>query len=101
MMKYYFSAAVMLVSSLLLSACQLRDSITELQLPEQDPNVIIGQLDNGFKYYIAPNQSPNERVYIRLVVNAGSMNEDDDQRGVAILLSIWHLMAVRTSPVTV
>lgn len=83
MMKYYFSAAVMLVSSLLLSACQLRDSITELQLPEQDPNVIIGQLDNGFKYYIAPNQSPNERVYIRLVVNAGSMNEDDDQRGVA------------------
>lgn len=26
---------------------------------------------------------PKDRLYIRLVVNAGSMNEDEDQRGVA------------------
>ncbi|WP_299018377.1 pitrilysin family protein [uncultured Photobacterium sp.] len=42
-----------------------------------------GELDNGFKYYLAPNAKPDDRVYIRLVVNAGSMNEDDDQSGVA------------------
>ncbi|ELR66229.1 Putative zinc protease [Photobacterium marinum] len=42
-----------------------------------------GQLENGFKYFLAPNSKPSDRVYIRLVVNAGSMNEDDDQSGVA------------------
>jgi len=48
-----------------------------------DPSVTVGELDNGFRYYLAENKRPESRVYIRFVVNAGSMNEDDDQRGVA------------------
>lgn len=32
------------------------------------------------------NSEPSNRVYIRLVVNAGSMHEDDDQKGIAHLV---------------
>ncbi len=48
-----------------------------------DPEIVHGTLDNGLRYYIMPNRQPAGRVYIRLVVNAGSMNEEDDQKGVA------------------
>ncbi|OOS01779.1 peptidase M16 [Canicola haemoglobinophilus] len=42
-----------------------------------------GQLQNGLRYVILPNHFPQNRVYMRLVINAGSMHEDDDQKGVA------------------
>lgn len=48
-----------------------------------DPNIERGTLDNGLRYYLLTNRHPKDRLYIRLVVNAGSMNEDEDQRGVA------------------
>jgi len=52
------------------------------QLP-QDSAVITGILDNGMKYYIRQNAKPEKRVEFRLVVNAGSILEDDDQQGLA------------------
>ncbi len=48
-----------------------------------DTNVIIGKLTNGLTYYIRPNQQPEQKVELRLVVNAGSINEDPDQLGLA------------------
>ncbi len=48
-----------------------------------DPKVRIGQLDNGMRYYIRQNKKPENRVEMRLVVNAGSMQEDEDQLGLA------------------
>jgi zinc protease len=48
-----------------------------------DPAVVHGQLDNGFTYYIRTNQKPEKRAELRLVVNAGSVLEDEDQRGLA------------------
>ncbi len=48
-----------------------------------DPNVIIGKLPNGLTYYIKHNEKPKNRVFLRLVVNAGSVCEDDDQQGLA------------------
>jgi len=42
-----------------------------------------GTLPNGLRYYIAHNAKPEKRVSVRLVVNAGSVLEDDDQRGLA------------------
>lgn len=48
-----------------------------------DPKIEYGQLENGLRYYILPNHQPAGRVYIRLVVNAGSLHEEEDQRGVA------------------
>ncbi|MFT3903400.1 MAG: insulinase family protein [Niabella sp.] len=48
-----------------------------------DPKVKIGKLDNGLTYYIRENKKPAEKVELRLVVNAGSILEDDDQQGLA------------------
>jgi zinc protease len=48
-----------------------------------DPKVKIGVLDNGLKYYIKHNTKPEGRVSMRLVVNAGSINETDAQSGLA------------------
>lgn len=42
-----------------------------------------GILANGFSYYLARNTLPEKQVYIYFVVNAGSMNEEEDQKGVA------------------
>lgn len=51
-----------------------------------DPNVIIGKLPNGFTYYIRKNAKPEKKVQLRLVVNAGSVLEDQDQRGLAHMM---------------
>ena len=48
-----------------------------------DNHVKIGQLDNGLKYYIRQNSKPEDKVELRLVVNAGSILEDEDQLGLA------------------
>jgi zinc protease len=48
-----------------------------------DPAVRIGKLANGFTYYIRKNQEPKNRVLIYLVNKAGSILEDEDQRGLA------------------
>lgn len=48
-----------------------------------DPNVKVGKLDNGLTYYIRQNKKPEKKVELRLVVNAGSILEDDDQLGLA------------------
>lgn len=48
-----------------------------------DPNVKIGVLDNGLTYYIRNNERPEDMVELRLVVNAGSILEDEDQLGLA------------------
>jgi zinc protease len=52
------------------------------QLPV-DPAVKTGALDNGLSWYVQVNKAPSDRAIFRLVVRAGSVLEDDDQRGVA------------------
>lgn len=51
-----------------------------------DKSIIVGQLDNGLKYYIRENKKPEGRVFLRLVVNAGSLQENQSQRGLAHFL---------------
>lgn len=48
-----------------------------------DPKVKIGKLANGLTYYIRSNKKPEKKVELRLVINAGSILEDDDQQGLA------------------
>src|SRR5215510_5147763 len=48
-----------------------------------DPNVKIGKLPNGLTYYIQKNLKPEKKMELRLVVNAGSILEDPQQRGLA------------------
>ncbi len=48
-----------------------------------DSNVTIGKLDNGLTYYLRKNKKPENRVFMRLIVNAGSILEEDNQQGLA------------------
>lgn len=50
------------------------------------PQVTVGKLANGLTYYIQKNARPEKKLELRLVVKAGSILEDDDQRGLAHLL---------------
>ena len=51
-----------------------------------DPKIRYGQLDNGMTYYLRHNEMPKERAEFYIVHNVGSMQEDDDQRGLAHFL---------------
>ncbi|MDP3285022.1 MAG: insulinase family protein [Desulfobacterales bacterium] len=48
-----------------------------------DPSVIYGRLPNGFRYVLMENHEPKDRVNIRLNVQAGSMQEEDKEEGLA------------------
>jgi zinc protease len=57
----------------------------DVELPV-DSAVRTGIFANGLTYYIRANDEPENRAELRLVVNTGSVLEDDDQRGMAHLL---------------
>ena len=48
-----------------------------------DTALTAGRFDNGFSYFIRRNSMPENRIELRLAVNAGSVLEDDDQQGIA------------------
>jgi len=62
------------------------ESVAKYSLTENmpvDPEVTVGALPNGLKYYVRANAKPAHKAELRLVVKAGSVLEDDDQRGLA------------------
>ncbi|MEM0910974.1 MAG: insulinase family protein [Pseudomonadota bacterium] len=51
-----------------------------------DPRVKYGVLDNGMRYAIVENDTPKEKVALRLIFNAGTLAEAEDQQEVAHFL---------------
>lgn len=51
-----------------------------------DSEIKLGKFKNGLSYYIRVNHKPEKRAELRLVINAGSVLEDDDQQGIAHLV---------------
>jgi zinc protease len=51
-----------------------------------DPAVRTGTLPNGLTYYVRRNARPANRVALRLAVKTGSLDEADDQQGLAHML---------------
>lgn len=51
-----------------------------------DPAAVFGTLENGMRYMILPNSEPPNRLSLRLHIAAGSLMEEEDQRGVAHFL---------------
>ncbi|MDC1378506.1 insulinase family protein [Pelagibacteraceae bacterium] len=51
-----------------------------------DKAITYGKLDNGFTYYIRENEKPKGKAYIKLVIKAGSVMEEENQLGLAHLL---------------
>ncbi|QBQ40398.1 insulinase family protein [Sphingobacterium psychroaquaticum] len=50
---------------------------------KQDPKLVKGRLKNGLTYYIYPNESGTKQSAIQLFVKAGSLQEEESQRGLA------------------
>jgi len=72
---------VILISGLMYLQANSQYKLTD-PIPS-DPAVKIGKLPNGLTYYIAKNAKPQKKVELRLAVNAGSVLENDNQRGLA------------------
>jgi zinc protease len=53
------------------------------QLVPLNPDVMYGKLDNGLTYYVQKNSLPKDRAMFYLVVNAGAINENEKQNGLA------------------
>lgn len=50
---------------------------------KMDPQIVTGKLENGLTYYIRPNAEPKGRMSIRLRVDTGSLNEVEENQGIA------------------
>ncbi|MCK4767205.1 MAG: insulinase family protein [Desulfobacula sp.] len=75
---------IVVLGLLLLFSCAPKHSIVLSNNGIQtDPAVVYGILPNGFKYFLMENSTPEDRVNIHLDVFAGSMNETNEQQGVA------------------
>lgn len=48
-----------------------------------DTQMLVGTLNNGLKYYIRNNHSPEQRAYLALAVRVGSLYENEDEKGIA------------------
>lgn len=76
-----FLFVLFLIPGILLARPQAED----IPIPN-DPSVLHGVLPNGLSYYVKANKKPEGIAELRLVVSAGSNNEDEDQRGLAHFL---------------
>jgi zinc protease len=63
-----------------------------------DPAVRAGHLANGFTYFIRHNEEPKNRVVMYLVNKAGSVLEDEDQRGLAHFMEHMNFNGTRHFP---
>ena len=68
------------------------------KLLPMDPKITYGKLDNGVTYYVKNNQLPKNKAYIELVIKAGSLHENDNQRGLAHLLEHMSFNGLKSFP---
>ncbi|MDR2481103.1 MAG: insulinase family protein [Spirochaetaceae bacterium] len=82
--KLFFKAAAFAVCVVFAGCVQKYGSLGNAgtQVP-LNSNVREGVLPSGLKYYILENKKPENRAFITLAVNAGSVLEEDDEQGLA------------------
>jgi len=71
------------IAIILLGTSVFSQNIVELPL---DREVIIGQLENQLTYCIKKNQEPKDMAYLLLVEKVGSIQEEENERGLAHFL---------------
>ena len=52
----------------------------------KDPDTKVGKLSNGLTYYIRHNEKPENQACFYIAQQVGSMQEEDNQRGLAHFL---------------
>ena len=92
----------LVLTALLFTGCSPKESYISLQTTEvpcitkgwphdrsnlqPDPALVFGTLENGLRYVIMQNDEPKDRVGLYLNIQAGSLEETDNQRGYAHFL---------------
>jgi zinc protease len=88
-MKFPLRRALALAGVLWFSVAALHGSIPfphDQSDLKPEPGVRFGKLPNGLRYAVMANSEPKGRASLRLLVNAGSLQEEEDQRGIAHFL---------------
>ncbi|KAJ0525055.1 putative processing peptidase [Helianthus annuus] len=67
------------------SEWQELQGVLSAQLPSH-PKLFRGQLENGLRYLILPNKVPQNRFEAHMEIHAGSIDEDDDEQGIAHMI---------------
>lgn len=68
--------------------------------PSWTPRIISEQLDNGFRYFVYNSDKSNEPFNLRLIVNAGAIDEEN-QRGIAHALEHMVFRTTAQHPETI
>lgn len=63
-----------------------------------DPDIVLGELDNGMRYQLRHNKVPANRLEMRLHVDAGANMEQDDEVGLAHFLEHLAFRTLRNFP---
>jgi zinc protease len=79
-LKKLFVTLVLAVAGAMMAGAQQMPNIPI------DPDVRIGKLDNGLTYYIRYNNWPEQRAEFYIAQKVGSLQENDNQRGLAHFL---------------
>ena len=82
-MKRFFAALMLMMVS---TVAMMAQDVSQLPSVPVDPDFRIGKLDNGLTYYIRHNNWPENRAEFYIAQRVGSIQENDDQRGLAHFL---------------
>lgn len=79
--KIFILVVLTAAQNLTITAINFKQPLSEV-LPI-DADLHVGTLENGFRYYIRKNSRPEKHAIVQLYVNAGSINELENQQGLA------------------
>ena len=86
-MKRYYIVLVLLVFAAMMAFAQggsgLNLAAIDKQVIPEDTAVRKGVLPNGLTYYVRSNNKPEKMAFFYLLVKAGSIVEQDNERGIA------------------
>lgn len=83
-MKHLFRSLLVIA---LIVCCNFQQALAQQQPPIPiDSNVRIGKLDNGLTYYLRKNNLPANRADFYIAQKVGSIQEEENQRGLAHFL---------------
>lgn len=97
----------LVLPSLLIASCGVKKPAEGLTAPVPatsaetlpiDTAIITGKLSNGFSYYIRKNTEPKNRAQLYLAIKAGSILENEEQRGLAHFMEHMSFNGTRNFP---
>lgn len=94
----YITLFIQFIVHLSYANCASYDWPHEVSDLKPDPRIVHGKLDNGFRYVFMPNDQLPKHFAVRLYVNAGSLMEEENERGLAHFLEHMAFKGIKGYP---